>query len=59
LPVPLNFLESEVGVVGPSRDHSAAANQAFAGPLPKEFMDQPLTRLKPSKGQRKPIPGLT
>ena len=32
-------VENEVGVVGPSRDHSAAANQAFAGPVPKEFMD--------------------
>jgi beta-galactosidase GanA len=32
-------VENEVGVVGPSRDHSPAANQAFAGPVPKEFMD--------------------
>ena len=32
-------VENEVGVVGPSRDHSPVANQAFAGPVPKEFMD--------------------
>ncbi len=32
-------VENEVGVLGPSRDHSPVANQAFAGPVPKEFMD--------------------
>ena len=32
-------VENEVGVLGPSRDHSPLANQAFAGPVPKEFMD--------------------
>ena len=32
-------VENEVGVLGVSRDHSPAANQAFAGPVPKEFMD--------------------
>src|ERR1035441_4953533 len=32
-------VENEVGVLGPARDHSAGANQAFAGPVPKEFMD--------------------
>ncbi len=32
-------VENEVGVVGLSRDHSPVANQAFAGPVPKEFMD--------------------
>jgi beta-galactosidase GanA len=32
-------VENEVGVLGPARDHSPAANQAFAGPVPKEFMD--------------------
>ena len=32
-------VENEVGVLGPSRDHSPAANRAFAGPPPKEFMD--------------------
>jgi beta-galactosidase GanA len=32
-------VENEVGVLGLSRDHSPAANQAFAGPVPKEFMD--------------------
>jgi len=32
-------VENEVGVLGPSRDHSPAANQAFAGPVPREFMD--------------------
>ena len=32
-------VENEVGVLGPSRDHSPAANQALAGPVPKEFMD--------------------
>ena len=32
-------VENEVGVLGPARDHSAAANRAFADPVPKEFMD--------------------
>jgi len=32
-------VENEVGVLGPARDHSPAANKAFAGPVPKEFMD--------------------
>jgi beta-galactosidase GanA len=32
-------VENEVGVLGPSRDHSTAANKAFAAPVPKEFMD--------------------
>jgi hypothetical protein len=32
-------VENEVGVVGLSRDHSPVANQAFAGPVPKEFME--------------------
>jgi hypothetical protein len=32
-------VENEVGVVGLSRDHSPVANQAFAGPAPKEFLD--------------------
>lgn len=32
-------VENEVGVLGLSRDHSPAANNAFAGPVPKEFMD--------------------
>ncbi len=32
-------VENEVGVLGVSRDHSPAANQAFAGPVPREFMD--------------------
>ena len=32
-------VENEVGVVGDSRDRSPAANQAFAGPVPKELMD--------------------
>ena len=32
-------VENEVGVLGVSRDHSPAANQAFAGPVPKEFID--------------------
>ena len=32
-------VENEVGVVGPSRDHSPVANQGFAGPVPKEFLD--------------------
>ena len=32
-------VENEVGVLGPSRDHSPVANQAFAGPVPKEFLD--------------------
>ena len=32
-------VENEVGVLGPARDHSPAANQAFAAPVPKEFLD--------------------
>jgi beta-galactosidase GanA len=32
-------VENEVGVLGPARDHSAAANRAFADPVPKQFMD--------------------
>jgi hypothetical protein len=32
-------VENEVGVVGPSRDYSPVANQAFAGPVPKDFID--------------------
>jgi len=32
-------VENEVGVLGESRDHSPAANQAFAGLVPKEFLD--------------------
>ena len=32
-------LENEVGMHGDSRDRSPAANQAFAGPAPKELMD--------------------
>jgi beta-galactosidase GanA len=32
-------VENETGVLGPSRDRSPAANKAFAGPVPKEFMD--------------------
>jgi Domain of unknown function (DUF5597)/Beta-galactosidase len=32
-------VENEVGVIPESRDHSAAANAAFAGAVPKELMD--------------------
>ncbi len=32
-------IENEVGVLDASRDFSAAANKAFAGPVPKELMD--------------------
>jgi len=32
-------LENEVGILGDSRDRSGAANDAFAGPVPKELMD--------------------
>jgi hypothetical protein len=32
-------VENEVGIVGDSRDRSPAANQAFAGPAPKDLMD--------------------
>jgi beta-galactosidase GanA len=32
-------VENEVGVLGQARDHSPAANHAFAGPVPKDFMD--------------------
>ena len=32
-------VENEVGLLGDSRDRSPAANEAFAKPIPKEFMD--------------------
>jgi hypothetical protein len=32
-------VENEVGMHGDSRDRSPAANQSFAGPVPKELMD--------------------
>jgi hypothetical protein len=32
-------MENEVGVLGDSRDRSAAADAAFAGPVPKQLMD--------------------
>jgi hypothetical protein len=32
-------VENEVGVLGDARDRSAAANEAFAKPVPKELMD--------------------
>jgi hypothetical protein len=32
-------VENEVGLLGDSRDRSAAANEAFAKPVPAEFMD--------------------
>lgn len=32
-------VENEVGVLGPARDHSPAANKAFASPVPKKFLD--------------------
>jgi hypothetical protein len=32
-------LENEVGVLGDARDRSAAANEAFARPVPQELMD--------------------
>jgi hypothetical protein len=32
-------VENEVGMEGDSRDHSAAADKAFAGPVPRELMD--------------------
>jgi hypothetical protein len=32
-------VENEVGMHGDSRDRSPAANQAYAGPVPKELMD--------------------
>ena len=30
-------VENEPGIVGPARDHSAAANKLFSGPVPAEF----------------------
>jgi beta-galactosidase GanA len=33
-------VENEVGVLGDTRDHSRLAEQAFAGPVPSELMDQ-------------------
>ncbi len=32
-------VENEVGVLGDARDHSDAANKAFAGPVPQELLD--------------------
>src|ERR1035437_4643103 len=32
-------VENEAGVLGDTRDYSPAANQAFAGPVPKELLD--------------------
>jgi beta-galactosidase GanA len=32
-------VENEVGVLGDSRDHIAAANEAFAKPVPKDLID--------------------
>jgi beta-galactosidase GanA len=32
-------VENEIGMIPEARDHSAAANQAFAQPVPKELMD--------------------
>ena len=32
-------VENEVGMEGDSRDHSPAADKAYAGPVPKELMD--------------------
>jgi hypothetical protein len=32
-------VENEVGILGDTRDYYPAANQAFAGPVPKELMD--------------------
>ena len=32
-------VENEVGLLGDTRDYSPVANQAFAGPVPKELMD--------------------
>src|SRR6202142_872633 len=32
-------VENEAGVLGDTRDYSPIANQAFAGPVPKELMD--------------------
>ena len=32
-------VENEAGILGDTRDYSPAANQAFAGPVPKELMD--------------------
>jgi hypothetical protein len=32
-------MENEVGLLGDSRDRSKEANEAFAGPVPKELMD--------------------
>jgi hypothetical protein len=32
-------IENEVGMDGDSRDHSPAADQAYAGPVPQELMD--------------------
>src|SRR5919202_3166351 len=33
-------VENEVGVLGDSRDRSEAANRAFAGPVPRDLIDQ-------------------
>jgi len=54
-------VENEVGVLGDSRDRCEAANQAFAGPVPKELMDylgsrkDSLHRCSARRGKR-PVP---
>ena len=40
-------VENEVGVLGDARDRSAAANEAFAKPVPKELMDYLANPRKP------------
>ena len=40
-------VENEVGLLGDSRDHSEAANRAFAAPVPAELLD----RLQQDKGE--------
>ena len=48
-------VQNEVGVLGDSRDRSAGANQAFAGPVPSElmaYMQQHSSELGPDLYQR-------
>ena len=49
-------VENEVGVLGDSRDHSPAANEAYAKPVPEELMDY-LVRHKDTLAPNSPCLG--
>jgi hypothetical protein len=46
-------IENEVGILGDSRDRSAAANEAFSGPVPKQLMDYLQTHKTPLRPELK------